>query len=346
MTLTPSASAIAVFVVGSLAPTVVAGFTFNTAPAPGGFVQACAGPSTPGSNPWAGSDWTTLFTAPGSDVHEAAFSGVNGASESAAYSAPGYANGGLATAGLGFAQLSSHNDAPNNSFFARGIAHGGWSETYVITSPGLAGQSGYMQFTLDVSGTLFASGFAGSAHFGVTGYKDSSQLFANSLFSPGGSDLLGTSAQYGNWSVATYGTPPTASRTVNDSVTFAVPFTFGTPFKLGIYCVAQSGMRSSSGVPGNSTAESDFSTGLTWGGISAIYHNLTPLGDYTIESGSGVDWSDPIAPPGDGDLNGDGVVDGADLGALLAAWGTPDGDLNGDGTTDGGDLGILLSNWS
>jgi len=49
-----------------------------------------------------------------------------------------------------------------------------------------------------------------------------------------------------------------------------------------------------------------------------------------------------------GDLNGDGVVDGADLGILLRAWGTrgPLGDLNGDGVVDGADLGILLRNWS
>lgn len=45
------------------------------------------------------------------------------------------------------------------------------------------------------------------------------------------------------------------------------------------------------------------------------------------------------------DLNCDGVVDGADLGILLGAWGTPDGDLNGDGETDGADLGILLGAW-
>jgi hypothetical protein len=45
------------------------------------------------------------------------------------------------------------------------------------------------------------------------------------------------------------------------------------------------------------------------------------------------------------DRNGDGVVDGADLGALLGVWGTPDGDLTGDGRTDGADLGVLLSAW-
>lgn len=48
-----------------------------------------------------------------------------------------------------------------------------------------------------------------------------------------------------------------------------------------------------------------------------------------------------------GDLNGDGIVDGADLGALLGQWGQRGtADLNGDGTVDGADLGALLGAWS
>jgi hypothetical protein len=50
------------------------------------------------------------------------------------------------------------------------------------------------------------------------------------------------------------------------------------------------------------------------------------------------------------DLNGDGAVDGNDLGLLLAAWG-PCGrsacapDINDDGVVDGADLGALLNDW-
>jgi hypothetical protein len=49
-----------------------------------------------------------------------------------------------------------------------------------------------------------------------------------------------------------------------------------------------------------------------------------------------------------GDLNADGAVDGADLGILLAAWGSfdPIADLNHDGVVDGADLGLLLSAWT
>ena len=50
-----------------------------------------------------------------------------------------------------------------------------------------------------------------------------------------------------------------------------------------------------------------------------------------------------------GDLNGDGLVNGQDLGILLGAWGPSAGspaDLDGDGVVNGQDLGVLLGNWS
>jgi hypothetical protein len=59
----------------------------------------------------------------------------------------------------------------------------------------------------------------------------------------------------------------------------------------------------------------------------------------------------PVCPvscePSNGDLDGNGVVDGADLGTLLSEWGNAGGpaDLNCDGVVDGADLGIQLSNW-
>lgn len=49
----------------------------------------------------------------------------------------------------------------------------------------------------------------------------------------------------------------------------------------------------------------------------------------------------------DGDFNVDRVVDGADLGIMLADWGLARSvaDINRDGLVDGADLGVLLANW-
>ncbi|MFZ9688687.1 MAG: hypothetical protein ACO3DS_02495 [Phycisphaerales bacterium] len=45
------------------------------------------------------------------------------------------------------------------------------------------------------------------------------------------------------------------------------------------------------------------------------------------------------------DLDGNGIVDGADLGLLLAGWGSSSPDLDGNGFCDGADLGLLLAAW-
>jgi hypothetical protein len=55
-----------------------------------------------------------------------------------------------------------------------------------------------------------------------------------------------------------------------------------------------------------------------------------------------IDHAGPPSCPAD--LTGDGVVDGADLGLVLSAWGaSPLGDITGDGITDGADLGAMLT---
>ena len=51
-------------------------------------------------------------------------------------------------------------------------------------------------------------------------------------------------------------------------------------------------------------------------------------------------------PPCPADLDGNGLVNGPDLAALLSAWGGQGvGDLNGSGTVDAADLAVLLGAW-
>ena len=52
----------------------------------------------------------------------------------------------------------------------------------------------------------------------------------------------------------------------------------------------------------------------------------------------------------DADITNNHIVDGADLGSLLAFWGPvnpvlPQADINRDGVVNGADIGILLANW-
>jgi len=53
--------------------------------------------------------------------------------------------------------------------------------------------------------------------------------------------------------------------------------------------------------------------------------------------------------PCTGDLNDDGIVNGADISIMLGFWGLNgkpvDADINGDGLVDGADLAMLLSSW-
>ena len=65
---------------------------------------------------------------------------------------------------------------------------------------------------------------------------------------------------------------------------------------------------------------------------------LTPTLVVTYEGG---------APPCPGDVDGDGVVGGTDLAAILGYWGSsnPNYDLDESGSVDGADLAMILGRW-
>ena len=74
--------------------------------------------------------------------------------------------------------------------------------------------------------------------------------------------------------------------------------------------------------------------------------NLSALG-YTNLEVYLHELAERVLPGPNADLNGDGIVGGADLGLLLLQWGGPgSGDLNGSGVVEGGDLSMLLMAWT
>lgn len=271
--------------------------------APGGFAQTGAYSASVGSTLSPGSDVRSILNYTGTVVQEQSFSGNTNATSTSSYSGEGATNTAFAQATMGVLHLSASNDAPNSSSFARALANGGWNESFTISDPAHNGQSGFTLVKINVNGTLYAQGFAGSSNLGVTGYKDHSQLTiyngAGAYFSRGQSDLISTDRQYASWSASSYGySENVASRTINDSITLAVPITYGTPFTLGIYAAGSAGMRSSSGVAGNSLANLDFSNTLSWGGIMSVLDNTgAPVTGYSLISGTGIDWANPVPEP-------------------------------------------------
>jgi hypothetical protein len=70
------------------------------------------------------------------------------------------------------------------------------------------------------------------------------------------------------------------------------------------------------------------------------------IGHFKVASSTAAATKVPSNPCRQGDLNCNGAVDGADLGAMLANWGNPGAtDLDGNGVTNGADLGIMLAQW-
>ena len=72
---------------------------------------------------------------------------------------------------------------------------------------------------------------------------------------------------------------------------------------------------------------------------------ITPIGPYSVLI---YTQGDEVITSITGDLDGDGVINGADLTILLGAWGEvqPQIDLDGDNVITGSDLAILLGSWS
>ncbi|MCA9285841.1 MAG: hypothetical protein KDA22_11530 [Phycisphaerales bacterium] len=115
-----------------------------------------------------------------------------------------------------------------------------------------------------------------------------------------------------------------------------------------------------SGLPGDADSFDlswhtvDGGGGLSAGGNFSITGTIGQADAHASMAGDGYSlaggfWAGAGSTPGSPcspDLNGDGMVDGADLGLLLAAWnGTGIADLDQSGSVDGADLGLLLGSW-
>ena len=135
----------------------------------------------------------------------------------------------------------------------------------------------------------------------------------------------------------------------------------GADFMVPGTAVNDAGTEVNDEVPENTAffGQSQPNTGIPEDGVVTAHPGFLPSGSGGILDAPMFANADFLAPryttarfrvtaAAAGDLNGDGAVDGVDLGLLLAAWG-PTGDhpadLNADGTVDGADLALLTSAW-
>jgi len=245
---------------------------------PGGFISAYAG-RTNGASAGAGADFENSYFANDLVLNEQTFStgtvtasadySINTASNFGTASATGYVTLGA----LGYAATNIRD----NHTSSQGTMNGGWNDSILFSDPALNGQSGTWMFSLNVSGDLKASGFSGSSFFQAAVYVNKSIIFNGQNF-------------IYSWQATTDSPQENNNLTVNESVTFSVPFIWGTSFDLGIYAVGIAGWRSGSNEPGTSTGDLDFMNTLTWGGTSCVLHNGNCLNEYSLTSASGTNW--------------------------------------------------------
>ncbi|MCH2145334.1 MAG: right-handed parallel beta-helix repeat-containing protein [Phycisphaerales bacterium] len=124
-------------------------------------------------------------------------------------------------------------------------------------------------------------------------------------------------------------------------------------------CSSKSGVRIENGVVDfvRCVVRNNYSTyaGVSFAGSvqlsltdTTVCGNTTPgqINDGWVDNGGNI-IADECPPDCPADINGDGIVDGADLSSLLGAWGESDGsaDIDGSGLVDGADLAALLGDW-
>ncbi len=245
----------------------------------------------------------------------------------------GSASGGFESQGSGSVQVQTGALQVDGHFFGSGTVQpdGLVRDTIMITAPGVpTGTAGVMNFLIQVSGGISAPGGLCYVQWGTT-------------VNLGGGFL--EVLRQGVFNGAEMASPGYNGDPI-DVVPGSYNFQFGVPitveFRLYAAC--------SSSYGGTGAAQAALSSPIraTWGGITSVIVDNLPIFEYEIPSETGTDWRVAIPFVGCvGDFNNDGIVDGADLGSLLGAWGSSGvpQDLNGDGEVDGADLGTLLGAW-
>jgi hypothetical protein len=223
----------------------------------------------------------------------------------------------------GFIKISASDTVNTPAAFPGAAAYGGWKDSMTITCPGCTGSAVWV-VPVHVDGTLQASGSGAWPKVGIAAYEGSG------AFLPNGSSLalsewesqngissvdgLRNKAIGSTWGFegAFYGAidntasdPNPAdsilSYTVNETIYFTFPFTFGQSFNFTIDMGSMASQTSAFSGPNSGSL--DFTHTLLWGGGGFVTTDgTTDITDFNLQSGSGFNYSqavsDPIPEPG------------------------------------------------
>jgi hypothetical protein len=284
-----------------------------TTPIGSGFANACAGYGQFGSLPNSGDGFSTVsnqFMNCVTDISSAALAStfnagvVNGGS---------FSNHASANAGPGYINVEADNSGNQSIPFPGGAAYGGWNDSITISN---GAGSGVWLAPLAVQGTLSATGIGGLARIGINAYQNHGflQPYADPLHSfayntflqaNGGPNGIRNSAIAFVWDyqgtffgAADYGPndPLTLqSYSVNRTLIFAFPFTYGVPFEFGFYAGGVAGEISNGGGSTPNTSSYDFAPSITWTGpgqVIDLNNQINP--NFVLTSQSGFNYNQPF----------------------------------------------------
>lgn len=222
-----------------------------------------------------------------------------------------YSNNSKAVASLGVFHLNAVNNGSNATPFSGAQAMGGWNDT--ITISGGSGQ-GIWVVPIHVDGTLSSIGLGADSQFGVEVFKDHNVLqpygapingAAWSLFTTLDAPLNSNDVFYGwdyqmkPWRITSY--TGTKTLTVDQDVYFAIPFTYGVSFTLGIFGQVSAGEGSAGPYNGDNASIVDFSHTVYWGGKGQVLSYSGGVGpsnpNFSVTSGSGYNYNLPASLP-------------------------------------------------
>jgi hypothetical protein len=299
---------------------LLAGHAQAAPPAGASVASACGGLGFAGGGQ-AIDEAQTLTSGAASCSHQTSAVGgsasASGASSGISGGVP-FSNSATSSAGPKALHLDATNNGAFQAAFPAGLAQGGFSDEMNLTAAGQSGEAVWI-VPIKVIGTLDANGLGANGLLSLAAYENNVSITAalnnsnaslaawaifNTLNDPlyrGSPSGSGWDFENVEWRADDRGPadPQTLHHLdVNDTIFFAIPFTWGQDFDLGIYGQALAGEGSSGAGTDPNTTTLAFQDTISWGGPGYVITGggTGPiLTDFTIGSLTGTDYSTPFS---------------------------------------------------